>query len=271
MGEIICATAMESGYPVTAEAMALVTRAGIPRVEIPFIEDVIAYHDRHAAEEAAAVIAEAGVECRSVHLDFDVDYDISSLDEGIRRSTLDDMVYAVSIAPVLGARIAVIHGSNEPVSDNERPARIETLRESLRELCPAAGKAGVRLALELLPRSCLGNTTREALAIVEGFPSAEIGFCLDVNHINLREDPAKAVEMLGERIATFHISDNDGVDERHWFPFEGVIDWGAFMAAVRQTGYSGQFVFETGGSLESDVAAYLVEMRTRFDRLMALT
>ena len=261
---------MKSGYRVTAETMALVARAAIPRVEIPFVEGVIAYHDRHAVEEAAVVTGEAGVECRSVHLGFDCDYDISSLDEGVRRSTLDDMIYAVSIAPVLGARIAVIHGSSEPVSDGERPKRIETLKESLRELCPAAGKAGVRLALELLPRSCIGNTTAEALAIVERLPVEQIGFCLDVNHINLREDPAKAVEVLGERIATFHISDNDGVDERHWFPFEGVIDWPAFMAAVRRMDYSGQFVFETAGSLGTDVAAYLVELRARFDRLMAL-
>lgn len=269
MARIYCGAAIGGRYGVSAESATMIAEARVERVEIPFTAAYFQYHDGKTVAAAARSLAEAGVKCRSVHLGFEADYDISSLDETIRRATVDDMKYGLSVAPVLGASIAVVHGSSEPISDEERPRRMAAARESLKELCDAAGRRAVKLALELLPRTCLGHTTDEALTLVDGLGSG-IGFCVDVNHINLREEPADAVRRLASRILTFHISDNDGVDERHWFPFEGVIDWQAFMDAVREIDYGGQFIFETGGSLKGNPVEYLAELRARFDRLMEL-
>lgn len=270
VGRIACGTAVKGGYSLSPENVKLVADAGVELVEIHFAEGDFPYHDRDALKAAARVLREAGVACRSVHLDFKPDYDISSPDEVIRRRTVEDMRYGLSVAGLLGARIAVVHGSDEPIADDERARRFELMRESLTVLSGAAAEAGMQLALELLPRTCLANTTAEAVRAVEGLPRETVGFCFDVNHVNLREDPAEAVRALGERIFTFHISDNDGVDERHWFPFEGVIDWKSFMEAVREIGYEGAFIFETGGSLDGDVGAFLKELHARFERLMAL-
>jgi hypothetical protein len=44
---------------------------------------------------------------------------------------------------------------------------------------------------------------------------------------------------------TLHVSDYDGVDERHWMAEEGIIDWKAVVAALRQANYQGPFLFET--------------------------
>ncbi len=52
------------------------------------------------------------------------------------------------------------------------------------------------------------------------------------------------VRDLGDRIFTLHLSDYDGVDEKHWVPGEGVIDWTAFMRALHEIGYTGPFNFE---------------------------
>ena len=60
------------------------------------------------------------------------------------------------------------------------------------------------------------------------------GACLDTNH--LMADYATlpdVVRTLGRRLIALHCSDYDGVDERHWPPFRGVIDWAAFQAALR--------------------------------------
>lgn len=269
MPDIFCGTAIGGRYGISAELLALAAARGIERVEISMYGAALDVHDT-AALAAVAAAMPRGLECRSVHLAFGDANDISLTDDDARRRALDEACYQVSAAPLLGARLAVVHGSDEPIDDKDRPARIACLRESLPVLCRVAAKSGVRLALELLPRTCLAHTTEEALTIVEGLPAERIGFCLDANHINLREDPASAVRRLGGRIITFHISDNDGVDERHWFPFEGIIDWKSFMCAVRDIGYKGQFIFETGGSLGGDMPVYLGELRARFDRLMAL-
>ena len=270
MGKIYCGTTIARKYKPTTENLALLATAGIERIEVAFFDRLFDYRDPEEMARIGEAIGASETVCKSVHLDFGEEADISVADEAERRRRVGNACHGISIAPVLGADIAVVHGSDEPIADDERPGRIGILKDSLRTLCDAARTSGVKLALELLPRTCLGNTTSEALSILEGLPEGLIGFCLDVNHINLREEPGAAVRRLGKRILTFHVSDNDGLDEKHWFPFEGVIDWKSFMDAVRDIGYEGQFIFETGGSLGEDIRAYLVELRARFDRLMAL-
>lgn len=270
MGAIRCAVAAPAGFALTDEKLALAADCGIEGVEIGFSRRSFNHRDRRSIESTADLLAKSGVECRSVHLEFEPDYDISHEDAGIRRRTLDDMTTALGALRALGAGIAVVHGSDSPVEPDRRARRIELLKGALDELASAASREDVKLALELLPRDCLANTTSEAHDITDQLDARHVGLCFDVNHVNLREDPAEAVRSIADRILSFHISDNDGVDERHWFPFEGVIDWGGFMSAVRAAGYAGWFVFETGGSLGEDMAAYLGEVRARFDRLMAL-
>ena len=252
MNDIKCATPISGAHHVNRKNLALVAEAGIERVEIHLAEPHFPYHDPQAVAEAAEALAATGVECRSVHLAFENDYDISATDPAVRAATLEDMIEALSVARALNAEIAVVHGNDELVAAGRRQERIGLLREGLAGLSDAARESGVKIALELLPRDCLGNTSEELLHIVEGFPAGGIGFCFDVNHANFREDPAEAILALSGRILSYHVSDNDGVDERHWFPFEGVIDWQSVMAAIRKTGYDGQFVFETKGSLHGD-------------------
>ena len=105
--------------------------------------------------------------------------------------------------------------------------------------------AGARLAVELLPRTCLGNTADELEELLDGISPEYAGICLDSNH---PADPAalpSIVKQLAQRIITLHISDYDGIDEKHWMPFDGVINWRAFAKALGDIQYSGAFLYET--------------------------
>ena len=73
-------------------------------------------------------------------------------------------------------------------------------------------------------------------------------FCLDVGHLLLLGiDPCNAIEMLGDRLETLHIHDNDGVDDNHIAPFLGVCNWNRFIKGLRTIGYKGNLNFETDG------------------------
>ena len=87
----------------------------------------------------------------------------------------------------------------------------------------------------------------EVLTIIDGFDPDVVGVCLDSNHANLRAELPDVVRALGDRIATLHISDNDGNDENHWFPFAGVIDWEPFVRALVRSPYDGPFMYEARG------------------------
>ena len=70
-----------------------------------------------------------------------------------------------------------------------------------------------------------------------------------------------AVLALGSRIITTHISDHDYVDERHWLPGEGKIDWMRMLAAFETIGYEGVFNYELG----NDAA----EVKENYEKLFA--
>ena len=44
---------------------------------------------------------------------------------------------------------------------------------------------------------------------------------------------------------TLHVSDFDGVDERHWMPGKGIVDWNDVIAALVEVGYEGPFTLNS--------------------------
>lgn len=112
------------------------------------------------------------------------------------------------------------------------------------------------LCIEELPRTCLGRNSTELLRIIAPYPDVKI--CFDTNHL-LSEGLLHFVETCGDRIATVHVSDYDMIDERHWFPGKGKIDWPALYRALMKVGYKVVFMYELKrgeGSFSEMVAIY---------------
>lgn len=128
----------------------------------------------------------------------------------------------IAICGEVGPRKLVLHPSSEPIADGERERRIRNSIASIGVLRKEAARIGAELCIEDLPRTCLGRNSDELLRIIAPYP--EVKICFDTNHL-LSEDLLHFVEACGDRIATVHISDYDMIDERHWFPGKGKIDW----------------------------------------------
>jgi len=208
------------------------------------------------------------VRINSVHAPFSSEVDISRLDDGGQEFALEQIDRAIKMAERLGAGIVVVHGSAEPIEEDERAKRLDKSRSGLEILSRHVQSSGVRLALEVLPRTCLGNTVDELLMLLADVPQEHTGACLDANHL---ADPGQlpdAVRQLGERIITLHISDYDGVDERHWMPFRGIVDWGAFANALRDIEYDGAFIYETKPEEGDTLEEKLVIMHSNFQRIL---
>ena len=141
----------------------------------------------------------------------------------------------------------VIHPSFEPVPDDEREERMQACIRSLTDLADYAERNNIGLTIECLPRTCLGNTSFEILEILHAVPG--IGVCADVNHL-LHETPVEFINAVGQAIETLHISDYDGIDERHWLPGEGIIEWEKLIESLERAGYDGPWLFESKGTLE---------------------
>jgi sugar phosphate isomerase/epimerase len=186
--------------------------------------------------------------------------------------------------------IPVMNVFTGPMTWNPKSARIgkevsegqawKAVVDSLSEVVAVAEKSGVVVTVEPVFGMLVHDyyTVRELLGY---FDSRHLGVNVDPSHFALYgNDPAWAVKRLGKRVKHVHVKDAFGrpgvFGETFSFPFlgEGVIDWRAFFAALRDVGYQGflSLEFENDSYLnnvcdgEWSVAA--VQLRERVDKFL---
>ncbi|MEF3305034.1 sugar phosphate isomerase/epimerase family protein [Paenibacillus sp. GYB003] len=219
-----------------------VKEAGLECIELTWQPLRLSDRDvRLACDEVVNKARELGIELWSLHIPFGTEWDPSSPDAAVRERVVSQVRAVLSSADAWNIRTAVIHPSWEPVPAEERSRRLEFARQTLGVLSREAAELGVKLAAECLPRTCLGRSADEMDYLLADNP--ELGVCCDVNHL-FQEPPQQFIERLGGRIVTTHISDNDGTDEKHWMPGEGIIAWDEVIEALAKTGYRGPIVHE---------------------------
>ncbi|MBQ7592559.1 MAG: sugar phosphate isomerase/epimerase [Clostridia bacterium] len=189
-----------------------------------------------------------GVTPWSIHLPFSRRIDISNEDKELRAVTLYTDRTLIRAAGRSGVRVAVLHPSSEPIDGERRPERMRLSREAIIMLREECDRAGMTLAVENLPRTCLCRDSAEMTELLSGTGA---GVVFDTNH-NLSEDNVHFVDALtdaGLRIVSVHISDyyrdeNGVLDERHVLPGEGINDWPKLMRAILRNGYDGPLMYE---------------------------
>lgn len=189
------------------------------------------------------------IEC--IHLPYGPGWDISETFEPLRKAAVEGHKEIMKVCrEVCPPNYFVLHPSTEPILPEKRATHFGNAQESLSAL-----ESG-QLLVENLPRFCLANTADELLELIRPFPQLRI--CCDVNHL-LQETPQSALGKFGKLVKHLHISDNDGVNERHLLPGDGVIAWGEVIDTLEQIGYSGVFNYE----VRKYSAAEIIENKNR--------
>lgn len=179
----------------------------------------------------------------SFHFPFSPFDKIDISNESTCEGTISYFEELIKKAAAIGIKIFVIHPSGEPIEENDRPKRMKCAKESLFTLAEIAKKYDAVIAVEDLPRTCLGKDSDEISELIGVHENLRI--CFDVNHL-LSENPVDFIHKLGDKIITVHISDYDFVNERHWLPGEGKLDWQAILQAFKDIGYNGVWLYEIG-------------------------
>lgn len=229
------------------EMLSAMQKAGIRYMELssgaiaPFTETL------KYADNAKAIYAKAksyDVTISSIHLPFSpfTKIDPALADPDCRKYMYDLQSGLLRAAGDSGVEIAVIHPSGEPYREEDRPEKMKYAIEMIASLTDAAKSAGIVLALENLPRTCLCRRHDEMEAFLAAIPDLRV--CFDTNH-NLSESNADYIRAVGDRIVTLHVSDYDFADEKHWFPMEGSIDWRELLSVLEEINYTGRFTYET--------------------------
>lgn len=114
-------------------------------------------------------------------------------------------------------------------------------------LASVAGKLGVTLCLENMPfRSFSLSEIEKITELTDKINSPHLKLCFDTGHANMFDQPiGKLVRDGGERIAIIHVHDNLGDRDAHLPPYFGNIDWGDFVEALYDVGFSGVMNIES--------------------------
>jgi sugar phosphate isomerase/epimerase len=125
------------------------------------------------------------------------------------------------------------------------PERVENSIRSVVEIADYCAENGISVGVELLPGpDFVGGCVEELIRLLDLAGRANVGVWLDVNHVFPHDQLSAVVESLGPRIIGLHISDYDGVEEKHWLPKQGVIDWKRLIGDLTRVGYVGPFTYE---------------------------
>lgn len=72
--------------------------------------------------------------------------------------------------------------------------------------------------------------------ILTEFNSDYLGFCYDSSHDFINgESKGEILKKWKNRLFCVHLSDNDGTDDRHWLPNEGIVDFETIVNIIKET------------------------------------
>ncbi len=225
---------------LTEENFKELAAAGVKELELSFAEDRYDFLDFEEIKRKADLY---GIHLWSFHLPFAPfsKIDITSFDEKIRDYTVKYWCGLIKKAADIGVKIMVVHPSAEPNAEQDRAAKLENARRSLKELADFAESCGAVIAVEDLPRTCLGRNSDEIKYLLAS--DERLRVCFDTNHL-LGQQIKEFILDISDKIITTHISDYDFKNERHWLPGEGEIDWKELVETLEQTGYKGPLLYE---------------------------
>lgn len=228
------------GFSLTEANFQALQKADIHAIEISMSD---AGYPHICYSDLAAFSKRYQVDLWSYHLPFTpfTEIDISALDSQMRNHTTDYLSELIKKGADIGIDKFIIHPSGEPVSDEERTDRLKYAMQSLDLLAEIAAQNGACIAVEDLPRTCLGNSSEEIAQLISA--NDKLRVCFDTNHL-LTDDNLHFMDVLSDKIITVHVSDYDFINERHWLPGEGKIDWNALLKKFQEIQYNGVWMYE---------------------------
>jgi len=203
-------------------------------------------------KKAKKAANDAGIEIWSIHMPFGKNIDLSFIDESERQKVVSLHKEVIEYCRILQPKIILFHPSFF-LGLNERELRKEQLIKSAIELSANVkdidaimvieNMLGPELLVDAKRERPLCRSVEETVEIMGRLPQ-DIYSAIDMNHI---KDPENLIRAMGNRLKTVHVSDGDGIKERHYFPCsgQGKNNWTEILAALDEVQYTGPFMYES--------------------------
>jgi sugar phosphate isomerase/epimerase len=236
------------------------------------------YHDGAAVRALAEWLEDTRLTLHSLHAPITASmsqgqlgetYSTAASEEERRRKALTEAEAALAVAQTIPFTCLVVHlgvpdAMKAAPSENSRDAA----RRSVEALHEMAQRAGVRIALEVIPNAL--STPESLIALIEeDLEDVDVGICLDVGHAHMMGDLGDAIECCSGHIITTHLHDNRRRSDDHLAPGQGTIDWPATLMGFQKVGYDGVWMFEVANTTDpKTVLEKTGKARRKFESLL---
>jgi len=189
-------------------------------------------------ENMPNMVRESGLFLENIHIPYDNCDELWSEHKSTRDAIVNKYIVWLNDCAKYNIPIMVMHitdSLNLPSPDQNGHYGID----SISRLLKVAEDLGVTIAIE--------NTGREDYIyfVLSELHSNYFGFCYDSSHNRIySKNDLALLENLANCIVTTHLSDNDGHQDRHWLPGEGIIDWEKVCKVFPQVDYAGYLTLE---------------------------
>lgn len=230
------------------EAVAFIVNQGFPHLEV-YSDVPHAWPPEFGASDRTALrrtLQAAGMKV-SVHSPA-YGLNLASLNPGLHRESVAQVLSAVRLADDLGAGNVVVHGGTEHFlhaqlgAETRRRSR-DVLLGSLERCAAEAERCGVALCLEnLTSPDALPRTLDEVAGTVRAVGHPALKITLDIAHFTLCREPLASLAAASDLIRHVHLSDHCGDGDSHLPLGEGTLDLGPFQDFLRT--FEGPVVME---------------------------
>jgi sugar phosphate isomerase/epimerase len=168
---------------------------------------------------------------------------------------------SIAATAFLGAKYVIVHPlrPKNRVFDQAIEETFELNKMYYKEFIPLMEEYDVNICIEnlytadenkfVIPSTC--STAEEMVMYIDKFGDRFYA-CIDTGHVNLvhREGYEHVnfkhmMKILGDRLKTLHVHDNNGLVDQHYIPYLGTIDWNEFVDALRDNNYDGNLSLES--------------------------
>jgi sugar phosphate isomerase/epimerase len=228
---------------VTVDLLESIRKAGYEQIELFCNRPHLDFHNRALMRAIARWFQENALPAPSLHLPFvenlsptqRVWISVLEREPRDREAALDQIKRSLELADQVPLAYVVLHLGNpreafSPLAFEYAYAAIAQIRAF----------AGVEVMVENIPNEISTLERLQEFKNVSQIP--DVGICYDTGHNHLRPTTATL-----EHIRTMHLHDNHGDKDEHLWPFDGTIDWAAFVEKLVVEKYEGRFVFEARG------------------------
>lgn len=207
-----------------AERLELIRKAGFDNVMLWWEdEDYPYFRDK---KTFVSLAKEFGLGVDNIHLPYEDCNLLWSDNASDREAYVNTVIKYLEGCKSSGAEKVVMHTNRTSISK----VAFQNGYKSFEKIINFAEDIKIKIAVE--------NTKKFEYTefVLNEFDSNYLGFCYDSSHDFINgESKGLILNKWKDRLFCVHLSDNDGIDDKHWLPKKGIVDFKSIVNTIKTT------------------------------------